>query len=135
MIEPMGTRGVIGTVIKKRGTDFEGGRNDYMLLTFNIRKSFIPHCTSKRILIYSSIICLIPLGCSTGMTIISKWSLATAVYHLCQPFDDDEDRVMTVAFPIRRYGQSCHESYRQVFSAMSRYRQRLEVTVVRTACV
>ena len=46
------------------------------------------------------------------------------LYHLRQPVEDDKDRIVTVAFPIRRYRQSLSTPTRIVSSSSAGRRQQ-----------
>ena len=49
------------------------------------------------------------------------------VYHFSQLVDNDENRVVAIAFPVREQWQSGHKVHGEVFPPMSWYRQGLQV--------
>ena len=51
------------------------------------------------------------------------------MHHLGQPVDNNENRVITIAFPVRTQRQYSHKVYREVLPSVSRYRQGLQITI------
>ena len=51
------------------------------------------------------------------------------LHYLGQSIDNDKNRVIAVAFPVRGQWQSGHKVHGQVFLPMIWYRQRLQVTI------